>query len=567
MRKRGRLLLTAAMCLGTSMMGVSLVMNPVAMADTPGAAPPSSGQAPTLVDNGSTVTLSNSQVSVTIKKNTGVITSMKDSSGKELLGNGGYGYFLANYSLGNSGYLFGVSGGPGGTNMVVVDPNHQETKTTLNYSVVTQNKNEIAIDESINDPSVLPFSIDLLFVLRRNSPGIYTYEKYGYSSQDASQVASQNLGPLHIGQTRYSVRVDPTMFTQYAVSNKRMGTLPTPQDIANSNTFTNATHLLSNGAVYTKYSYSQYQYKTRAYGFYGDGTGISFVTPHEDYLGGGPSRQDLTLEQTSQSPILLWQPISSHYGAPGVTPTAGWSKLYGPIFIYVNHTDSLQSMWQNDQQEAALQGLQWPYQWLMDPLYQASSRGRVVGHLQLPGTYHPIQKGWVVLASPGVDWQLQSLGYEAYAPLSPGGSFSIPAARPGTYTLYAFADGVDGQFELSNITVRANGVTNVGNQQWTPLSYGKTLWQIGNPSRSSEQFRNGANHYQFADYLQYPLDFPKGVNYYVGQSNYATDWNYVQPVYKTPGNNFEVQHFDNMTPNRTDPNPWTINFNLIFRSP
>ena len=50
-------------------------------------------------------------------------------------------------------------------------------------------------------------------------------------------------------------------------------------------------------------------------------------------------------------------------------------------------------------------------------------------------------------------------------------------------------------------------------------------------------------------HLEYPFDFPSGVNYTVGASRWTTDWNYVQPVV----NNF-AGGFSGSTS--------TINFNL-----
>src|SRR5262249_51483030 len=54
-----------------------------------------------------------------------------------------------------------------------------------------------------------------------------------------------------------------------------------------------------------------------------------------------------------------------------------------------------------------------------------------------------------------VDWQNDAKYYQFWVHGDDQGNFTIPNIRPGTYSLYAIADGVLGQFTLSNITVAA----------------------------------------------------------------------------------------------------------------
>jgi hypothetical protein len=60
--------------------------------------------------------------------------------------------------------------------------------------------------------------------------------------------------------------------------------------------------------------------------------------------------------------------------------------------------------------------------------------------------------------------------------------------RPGTYTLHAFADGVLGDFAQANITVEAGKSLDLGKLDWKPVRYGRQLWDIGYPTAPAANF-------------------------------------------------------------------------------
>jgi rhamnogalacturonan endolyase len=80
---------------------------------------------------------------------------------------------------------------------------------------------------------------------------------------------------------------------------------------------------------------------------------------------------------------------------------------------------------------------------------------------------------------------------------------------PGTYTLYAIADGVLGEFAQANVTVESGKPLDVGNLTWQPVRYGKQLWDIGIPSRDASEFFKGDDYFHWGWYLQYPKLFPE----------------------------------------------------------
>ncbi len=83
-----------------------------------------------------------------------------------------------------------------------------------------------------------------------------------------------------------------------------------------------------------------------------------------------------------------------------------------------------------------------------------------------------------------------------------------------------------------------------GTHVWLPANHGTTLWQIGTPDRSSEEFyvHGGKDGFRRTlTWLEYPYEFPDGVDFKVGIDDSAKKWNYFQPVVKTPGTPLQLQ--------------------------
>jgi rhamnogalacturonan endolyase len=136
-----------------------------------------------------------------------------------------------------------------------------------------------------------------------------------------------------------------------------------------------------------------------------------------------------------------------------------------------------------------------------------------------------------------VDWQNDAKNYEFWVRGDAKGNFTIPNVRPGNYSLHAIADGVLGDFTLTNVTVRAGQKLDLGKLNWQPVRHGKQLWDIGIPNRSGAEFFKGDDYYHWGWYLEYPKLFPNDVNYVVGQSDFHKDWFFEQvPHNEDPGN-------------------------------
>jgi rhamnogalacturonan endolyase len=128
-----------------------------------------------------------------------------------------------------------------------------------------------------------------------------------------------------------------------------------------------------------------------------------------------------------------------------------------------------------------------------------------------------------------VDWQRDAKFYQFWTRADGQGRFVVPHVRPGGYTLHAIADGVLGEFTLTNVVVAAGETNLLGTLAWQPQRFGRTVWQIGVPDRTAREFRHGDDYWHWGLYFDYPREFPRDVNFIIGQSDWRRDWNYVQP--------------------------------------
>lgn len=315
-------------------------------------------------------------------------------------------------------------------------------------------------------------------------------------------------------------------------------------------------------------------------------------------------------------PCLLNYWRSSHYGGSmcNIGTNEMWTKVVGPFLIYCNAAPTHDAMWSDALRRAKEESAGWPYDWVDGVDYpHRDERGIVEGQLTLndpPAPELELSNLLVGLTAPAytapavfnwfrrfnwnnvfndnegesnsfarnpsanesldrgrqrgyrrfgfaqaVDWQNDAKNYEFWVRGRDDGSFSIPDVRPGTYTLHAIADGVLGEFVLSNVTVKADGAVQLGTLTWRPVRYGRQLWEIGIPNRSAREFFKGSDYDHWGWYLQYPRLFPRDVNYIIGQSDFRKDWFFEQvPRDDEPGDTDGVGRGQSTT--------WSISFSL-----
>ena len=360
------------------------------------------------------------------------------------------------------------------------------------------------------------FDVEVHYVLRRGDPGFYAWAVLRHPAA---------LPAASFVQMRFvSKTVTDGTFTDFIIEDSRAKTIDRSEK---TRELANATYLLADGTVSTKYQNSSYWAETPVYGHAGPRLGLWSVTASPEYHNGGPLKQG----QTVHDNVLLRVMTSTHFGAAPVHVAAGeeWSKVYGPVFTYINLGDGPRALWEDARLRQEREAAAWPYAWVSSPEY-VRGRGALSGVWKLTG--ETAKTGaWVVLAAPATeeapDWTLQSKGYQFWTRTGPDGAFTIRNVIPGRYTLYVSGADQPSQYAEDGVEIRA-GETTRHDVAWTPVHHGTTLWQIGTFDRTAAEFRNGAAARDFEMFLRYPKDFPEDVTFTIGSSDPARDWNYAQ---------------------------------------
>jgi len=506
----------------------------------------------TVTDNGNSWTLDNGIVKATINKRNGSMPSL---------------IFHGINTMGDSGGTWEQTPSGQVTQSVTIDP--------------ATNGGERA-EVSVKGVDSGRMDIETRYALGRGDSGIYAYAIFSHPASN---------GAAGEGESRYITRLNKD-FNWISVDADRNMLECTPADWgAGVVIHAKEQRILSTGyyknSVEHKYSYNAVQYKIPAYGWSStkDHIGVWFINPTTEYLSGGASKLELVCHFDSNNdpdPIILDYWCAGHYaGGAGCNIPAGeeWNKVIGPIYVYCNTLanpkepsqadmdtlnatagnptvpavwhDNAIALWQDALAQAKTEKAHWPYDWVNGVDYpHKAQRGNVTGQLvltdpqaattKLPhltvGLSHPdyisSAGGFVARSGNGnvVTWPHDGNYYQFWTDGTDDGKFTITNVRPGNYTLHAFADGVLGEFAQTNITVEAGKNIDLGKLVWTPVRYGKQVWEIGYPDRTGGKFfkGDGANYWLWGWELRYPLLFPNDVTYTIGHSDYHKDWFFKQ---------------------------------------
>jgi rhamnogalacturonan endolyase len=258
--------------------------------------------------------------------------------------------------------------------------------------------------------------IEIRYAMGRGDSGVYVYAIYSHpAAYRASGVGSENRFITKINQTFDWISVDadrnmlecaPTDWGDGVVVHAK------EQRILMKGPYKNS--------VEHKYSYSGVQYETPAYGWSStkDHIGIWFINPTIEYLSGGPTKLELDChfgDNDDPDPIILDYWEGGHYdGGSTARIAAGeeWSRVVGPVFIYVNSlpefktpskadlaklaatagnptvppawTKNANALFQDALAQAKRQTAQWPYDWVNGVDYpHKDQRGTVTGRIVL----------------------------------------------------------------------------------------------------------------------------------------------------------------------------------------
>lgn len=518
-----------------------------------------SAAAVTLRESDRTFFLDNGILNVRIEKDTGEIFSIQ-YQGQELLAQDSSGGALG-------GYWSSVGRARGGSQQSAVvrinpkDNQGERVEVSCNFHNAPGTTNS-------------PLDVDVRYSLGRGESWIYTYlvwsHKPGYPA-------------FGVGEARYAAKLNPAVFDYMTIDKDRRRQMPTgadwdagtPLNLKEARRMTTGIH---KGHAEHKYDYSALIYEIPAYGWSSTKhkLGFWFINPSFEYMAGGPTKAELTGHldvNPGGTPTLLNMWLGSHYGGSSlaVGENENWTKVVGPFAIYCNTGVTHEAMWQDALDRARTEAGTWPYGWVSDPNYpREAQRSTVSGQIVLRDPLDPglkVSNLWVGLTAPDylppavarlsrrtntpagsftnfpafgtnsfrggfpaeVDWQRDAKYYQFWITASANGKFTIPNVRPGQYTLRAIADGVIGEFAVTNLTIGSGETKALGTLLWQPKRFGRTLWQIGVPDRTAREFRHGDHYWQWGLYFNYPKEFPNDVNYIIGRSDWSKDWNYVQP--------------------------------------
>jgi rhamnogalacturonan endolyase len=299
----------------------------------------------TIIENDKDVILENGLVSVTLARRGGRGSSIKyKKDGK-----------YVELSLGRSALYFDVGGG----RVYPVD--------TADARVIRKDPEAVEVGWSGKPSNGFPFATEMHCLLPRGESGFYLYAIYQHG---------KGMEGGGVGETRFVIKGVPgtDIFTHHVVDDQRKGPYPTAKVVSQVQ---DATSLLEDGTIYTKYDNSAYLADHHVHGMAGHGVGLWMVFPSNEYVGGGPFKQELTVHQNN---TLLSMFVGGHFGSAGLRIKADepWTKVYGPVFVYVNAGESADAMWDDAKKRAAAEMEKWPYVWLKHddyPLERGTVRG------------------------------------------------------------------------------------------------------------------------------------------------------------------------------------------------
>ncbi|MFI6762856.1 polysaccharide lyase family protein [Micromonospora sp. NPDC050417] len=302
------------------------------------------------------------------------------------------------------------------------------------------------------------------------------------------------------------------------------------------------------GSVYSKYDWSLYHHENPMFGHYGHGFGAWFtplggVTDQTlcAFYGVGPNHQDLAIHQDA---LILNYFGANHYGLPAYPLFAGYQRLYGPWYTFVNtgDPDDPDAMIAKAAKiaKAEIEENRGGSDWIKDPFYpRPHQRTTVTGRLRIADG-RPAGGYWVLLSTQDVTdvYTIHEPTY--FVKTAEDGSFSLPGIppawqpgtrTPGTYNLYAFAatGSVTDQLKLTGITV-GGARQDLGKIEWAPTNHTTFLWQIGSADRMGGEFALATDPKTFANPRNFekPAQVPGTLTFTIGESWEPQDWYYAQ---------------------------------------
>jgi rhamnogalacturonan endolyase len=360
----------------------------------------------TVVDNGKSWTLDNGIVKATITKDSGAMPSLIYKGVQIMQASGGT-------------WEHNPQGAPVLVNSVSIDP-ATNGGARAEVSIKGKSNGTFMMTRSAPGGGTM-VDIEIRYSLGRGDSGVYVYSILSHpASYPAMGVGAED---------RYITRLNQA-FDWITVDKDRNMLEAAPTDWGTGVVVHAKEQRIMSKGVYKnsvehKYSYSGMQYVTKAYGWSSTKyhIGAWFINPTIEYLSGGPTRIDLDAhfgDNGDPEPIILDYWHSGHYDGARAQIPAGeeWSKVIGPIYVYVNSLDKPQpttqaeldtlkategnptvpsswtananALWQDALGQWKKENTAWPFDWVKGVDYTPlAQRGNVKGQIVLDDPLAP----------------------------------------------------------------------------------------------------------------------------------------------------------------------------------
>ena len=285
----------------------------------------------------------------------------------------------------------------------------REAKITIEPASVSGERGEVSVKGWSDGKSILGprptaagqeggliADLEIRYALARGDHGLYTYAIF---THEPTYPAGS------VGESRFGFKLNAKVFDWLSIDDQRNGLMPTGADWdagtdLNMKESRRLTTGVYKGRAEHKYDYSADQSKIPAFGWSSttQHVGLYLINPSFEYLSSGPLHFELTGhidDGDGGDPTLLDYWRGTHYGGSvlNFADNEPWTKVVGPIFIYVPTGGAPNALFTDAQRQAAIEASRWPYAWVKGVDYTpADERATVKGRLKLLDPQAPTTK-------------------------------------------------------------------------------------------------------------------------------------------------------------------------------
>ncbi|KAL0310725.1 UNVERIFIED_CONTAM: hypothetical protein Sangu_2367200 [Sesamum angustifolium] len=525
----------------------------------------------TLTTQASYITVDNGLVRLTISKPGGLLTAIK---------------------YGGMGNLLDLKSNEFNRGYWTLTGTCQEARTDINcmlrgseYSVINLSNDHLEVSfKSTYDPSIpgtrLPLTVDVRYVVRSGVSGFYCYAIYE---------RPPGCPACDLAQTRMVFKLRRERFHYMAISDKKQRIMPMPEDllpgrgkqliVPESVLLVNPINPDLKGEVDDKYQYSMDNKDGGVHGWISSHPIVGFwiIFPSHEFRNGGPTKQNLTVHT---GPACLAMFHGSHYIGNDMVAHfeegETWRKVFGPFFVYLNATTDVSkayNLWLDAKKQRLMEESLWPYEFISSPYYLTyKERGSATGRLFVQDRFIsssllPAKSAFIGLSAARTQgsWQTESKGYQFWVQTDSDGNFTIKNIIPGVYGLHSWVPGFIGDYMREElVTISAGSETQLGNLTYVPLRDGPTVWEIGFPDRTANDYCVPDVNPMYVNKLF--LDSPEKFRQYGLWDRYTDLHPKSDQVFtigiSNPKEDWFFAHVDRRDGEKYVPSTWEIRFNL-----